>query len=1203
MRVARVVGTVCCLTALLWSARVGWTQEDDPAPSTADAPNGAAVESDSTGQSAIYIPYERLDDVFEDLNSTVVLPYAEYLKLWRAGQPHVADGGKVDAVITRSTYTVTIDEDVARIQAELTVNVLGKPWVEVPVRFGDAAVGTLTVKGDELDEGDVLLKGTGDGTYALLFGKAGLHTLTIELVSRVRTSPDGREFTFECPPVGITTLELTIPEAEQTVQVTPQIVALPVDEAANETRVKVGLGATGRITARWHPRSSAQPEMELLTSVNNRLLVSVEDGLVHTDSYLHFDVLRGRLSEVQVVVPKEHRILDVSADARIKGWRTDEEENRQLVTIELLTESEKDVSVEIHTEGKQAEDAFAVAGIGPDGTVYGIHAVGAVRESGQLVLRHSADLDLTVVEQQGIMRIEQGQVDERIRGNGLAFKYYNPGFVLRALVRPVEPRLVVSQSTQLVFHDDELRLQAQLNYTVERAGIFELNLLLPENLQVDQVASPAMQDYSIDEETRVLTVLLSSKTQGAINLNVTGHLDYTAGTADELTLPLVEPQGVERETGTILVFAPPAIELISDESQVVSAQPMPAPPGQRIGEAVLASAWNYTRRPVTIPVRTVRKPTRLTAEVGTVIDVKPETTEVVTHVDFLVEYAGVDTFRFMVPEAISERLQIESVSGDAAAPAIKQKSAADPVDGWVTWTVVMQRDVLGRQRFELRYDLRQATAGEETDDAADADEDAQAAAPADDADDDAADDADADADESTDEADVEPADQIEIAIVRPLGLEEANNRDAVPLTRARGEILVKKDRSLSVSAIAEGSGIEPIDIRELTLISDSGTQAFKYFRQGNDDIVTVTLTRQTFEIEEVVATVVRRALVEVVLGEDATATYRCRFRLKTSERQRLEVALPLGMELLGAFVNDREVRLEKTGAQPEADRERYWIDVARTASSDEEFTLTFQFLWGVSDPPFQSTYGRGGLHLPLPEIGGRETSVAVQQLRVLVWVPETFALVGEPEHFQLDRNRRPFSLVLAAPAGSPGFDPDSWIGGDTGVPLSLPTDGRVQYSYHSLGSRPAIDVNWWSRPRMAGTLSVGLALIGIILLATSWANKLSVLLLLALGAALLGLWDSHLLAHGLAAARYGLAFVLALWLVHALFGVRRGTAAAATAPTPPAASGTTQASTPTAQGTGGTSEAKSEAKKDEKTPDDKPSGETGSPPPDREGDS
>lgn len=138
---------------------------------------------------------------------------------------------------------------------------------------------------------------------------------------------------------------------------------------------------------------------------------------------------------------------------------------------------------------------------------------------------------------------------------------------------------------------------------------------------------------------------------------------------------------------------------------------------------------------------------------------------------------------------------------------------------------------------------------------------------------------------------------------------------------------------------------------------------------------------------------------------------------------------------------------------------------------------------------------------------------------------------------------------------------------------------------------------------MAGTLSVGLALIGIILLATSWANKLSVLLLLALGAALLGLWDSHLLAHGLAAARYGLAFVLALWLVHALFGVRRGTAAAATAPTPPAASGTTQASTPTAQGTGGTSEAKSEAKKDEKTPDDKPSGETGSPPPDREGDS
>ncbi|QDU38171.1 hypothetical protein Mal4_24940 [Maioricimonas rarisocia] len=1194
MRAARVARTVCCLSALLCFASVAWAQETEPDETTNGGQNGAAATSNE--QSAIYIPYDRLGEVFEDLNSTVVLPYAEYLKLWRAGQPHATDGGKVDAVITRSAYTVTIDEDVARIQAELTVNVLGKPWVEVPVRFGDAAVGELTVEGEDLEESDVLLRGTGDGAYALLFGKAGQHTVTIELVSRVRTSPDGREFAFETPPVGITTLELTIPEADQTVQITPQIVSLPVDEAANETRVKAGVGATGKISAQWHPRSSAKPEMELLTSVNNRLLVSVEDGLVHTDAYLHFDVLRGSLSQVQVVVPKDHRILDVSADARIKGWRTDEEENRQLVTIELLSESEKDVAVELHTEGKQAEDAFTVAGIGPDGTVYGIHAVGAVRESGQLVVRHSADLELTVVEQQGIMRIEQAQVDERIRGGGLAFKYYNPGFVLRAMVRPVEPRLVVTQATRLVFHDDELRLSAQLNYTVERAGLFELSLLLPENLQVDRVESPAMQDYSIDDESRVLTVLLSSKTQGAIQLLVTGHLDYTAGSADELTLPLLEPQNVERETGTILVFAPPAIEVISDESEVVSAQPMPAPAGQRVGEAVLTSAWNYTRRPVTIPVRTVRKPTRLTAEVGTVIDVKPESTEVVTHVDFIVEYAGVDTFRFMVPEAISDRLQIESVSSDAAAPAIKQKSAADAVDGWVTWTVVMQRDVLGRQRFELRYDLRQATSdnGAEAGDAADDDADAAADDAADA--DDAAADADADADDAAsdddaDDAGTEPADEIEITIVRPLGLEESNNRDAVPLTRARGEILVRKDRSLSVSAVADGSGIEPIDIRELTLISDSGTQAFKYFRQGDDDIVTATLTRQKFEIEEVVATVVRRALVEIVLGEDATATYRCRFRLKTSERQRLEVALPLGMELLGAFVDDREVRLEKTGAQAEVDRERYWIDVARTASSDEEFTLTFQFLWGVSDPPFQSTYGRGGLHLPLPEIGGRETSVAVQQLRVLVWVPETFALVGEPDHFRLDREPRLFSLFMGAPAGSPKVDPDTWIGGETGVPLSLPTDGRVQYSYHSLGSRPAIDVTWWSRARMAGTLSVGLALIGIILLATSWANKLSFLLLLGLAAALMGLWDSHMLAHGLAAARYGLAFVLALWLIHALFGARRATAAAAATPTPPAGTSTTQAAVIPPPGVF------------EKGTDETSSGEKSSPPPDKDNDS
>ena len=48
-----------------------------------------------------------------------------------------------------------------------------------------------------------------------------------------------------------------------------------------------------------------------------------------------------------------------------------------------------------------------------------------------------------------------------------------------------------------------------------------------------------------------------------------------------------------------------------------------------------------------------------------------------------------------VPEAISEDVRIRSLS-TGTAPAIKEQIAAEEAeDGWITWTILMQRDVVG----------------------------------------------------------------------------------------------------------------------------------------------------------------------------------------------------------------------------------------------------------------------------------------------------------------------------------------------------------------------------------------------------------------------------------------------------------------------------------------------------------------------------
>ena len=207
----------------------------------------------------------------------------EYLRLWeRAGAAdRVAKGPPVSGVITQADYVATVDENLARITATLSVQVLGKSWSEIPIRFGQAAIGKVTaIRNGKATQ--VLLRGTGAGQYALLFPEPGTHAVTLELTARIRASADGHSFDFDCPTVGMTTFELTVPRPEQAVDLTPRLVALPVKTEKGRTRVRARLGATPKISALWYPRVGQKPDMDLLTSVSNYQHVSVRDlSLIH----------------------------------------------------------------------------------------------------------------------------------------------------------------------------------------------------------------------------------------------------------------------------------------------------------------------------------------------------------------------------------------------------------------------------------------------------------------------------------------------------------------------------------------------------------------------------------------------------------------------------------------------------------------------------------------------------------------------------------------------------------------------------------------------------------------------------------------------------------------------------------------------------------------------------------------------------------
>ncbi len=743
------------------------------------------------------------------------------------------------------------------------------------------------------------------------------------------------------------------------------------------------------------------------------------------------------------------------------------------------------------------------------------------------------------------------------------------------------------------------RWSQNLQYIIQRVGVFSLRLRLPDGLTIESVDSDSLQAYRVDEG--VLTITLAEKTAGDVSVKIRGNQSWSSN-AEAADLPVLEPLDVERETAVVRLYVPPSLEAVSSASDVSSATPAAVAAGETWQETPLAGVWQFSRRPVRIPVRTLSKPTRLSASVGTDVNVGPQRTRVTTQIDYLVENAGVDTFRFEVPEAAMDTLVIESIGDSRTSPAIRTRTAGTAVEGWVPWTVVMQRPVTGLQRFRVTYDVRPTLVAPPVESASVVSENGETASlPTETTTDDGvkptpspttgetasptADDtasppngetASPAAEEATSpptgettsplsssgtatkdpEEDAGPSGasgpstalapesvslyRTVIEILRPLGLVATANTQATALEQITGEIRVDKDASLTITSYAQGADVEAIDVRELVHLPTSGAGAYRYFRHPPDEQIVLEIVQARYEVQEVIPTVVSRGLVEMMLDEEPTVTYRCRYMVRSTERQRLRIELPSGMQLLSMTIDGNEVRPEPDPSGGSGGLwDAYFLRVRRSGESDEPFALALQFLRNVKRSPFKEEgYLRGRVDMPLPRIVSGDTLAPVQQLRVVAWVPDEYALVGDPGGFELQGRTSLLSSLLGGPTRVfTNEDLDAWIGCDSSGVLDFPTAGRHAYRYSNLGGANVIKLLWWDRIKVTVLVSLALALIAWMLLGTSWENKLGMLLLLAFAGTLFGLWSSmHALGQGLSAARFGLAFLLGLWLLHSLLG-------------------------------------------------------------------
>jgi hypothetical protein len=1119
-----------------------WCQENETVAGAAEPVQPAAQEAaaDEVEDSAlsqwdrlIYVPFRELQNVLGSDDASVVIPYKQYLELLRH---YLADQSTTTmspaAVITSASYSAMVEDDVVRITAELNLNVLEESaWVKVPVSFGAAAIGTV-----QPNDGSVLLQGNGDGAYELLLKGPGTRTVTIELLAMIQTSPESRSFRIACPPTGISNLEVTVPEPEQAIEISPRQVMLPGPEAvAGTTTVRASLGSTDHFEVKWNPRAGSKPVMDLLSSATNQTETRIEAGLIQAESKLSWEILRGELREVVLLAPKNARIIDVLAPGgNLRSWEIDDSaETHQQIRVELLSPATGRFDLTVQTERSPEGDTFQVIGRDDQGAVHGVHADGVVREAGRITVTTDAALTSAVLTQSGVKQVEAISEAKGDTESRSAWEFSGMSARLVMQIRPVEPRLLVQHAAQVVFRDDELRLRSVLNYTVERAGVFQLVIAVPDTLTIDNVTADGMSEFNVDKESGNVTLSLSRKRQGAIAVTIQAHQKYDATAEDsELEIPTVVPQGTERETGTLTIYAPQFLDVLTVDERLTGLFPARDASAPDISRLRLIGVWNFSRRPILMVTRTSPRPAQVAATIATTAQFEPEVVKVSSLINFNIQNAGLDTLRIAVPESVSENVRFEP-----AAPGIsirQRNRAAAAEDSWVTWTLVLQDETTGSVPISVNWEVPL------NGDAPDA------------------------ADGATDEERVRQFVVTPARVLPPFD-DSQSERRKVTLTQARGEVRLLRHESLSITAESTGETQEAIDVRELELMPQEGYLAFRYFSQP----VSVSVSIREHEIHEVVQTVVSRAAVEVVTEKQPLASWRCRFLLTTSERQRLRINLPAGAELQAPLLDDKRTTMEEASdVQSEEGWDAYYVNVSRETTSDTAFLLTIQFRCPIVDPELLPYEGRGGLQiLRLPTIGDDDGSSVIQQTQLAIWAPKDIAFIGQPDRWtQVGLSE--FSLLrpLDAPTTSRGSGfMDGWL--DRSSTSDFATQGHLAV-FRAVGRQTLIETSWWNRPFVVWVVSGTILALGLILRRTTWENKVTMVLLAVFGVSLWTFRDGYAALQFATAAIPGAAAVLVLWLLGLLLGrhaehpagTTAAPAAAASAATTPASGSPPEAS-------------------------------------------
>jgi len=530
---------VVALLGIAVSSAAGPLMAQDPPAGSEDG----GRKEEAIREQNIYIPYQKLRQVFEKHGRGVFLPYEKFQELWRAAReqtrPPAEQKPPVGALISEIENEATVSQDVVRVKARLKIEVLAEGWNQIPLRLADAGITSATL-GDQ----PARIVGNAKQGYRLLVEKKGKQPeqieLALEYAKAIDKAPGQNSVSFQAPLAAVSRWRVRIPQSGVKVNIHPLIAATEVPAGSarvsdpagqlgqetgrnagadaagqpppDETVVLAFVGAAPTVRIDWTPKAEGAMGLEALASVQAEQQVWVGEGVTRTRTRLAYTISRAELGQLRIEVPADQKVAGVF-DPNVRQWSVEKVDDRQRITAQLFQPAKASQQVTVELEqfsGDQRAGPLKV----PAGK-----ALGADRQQGVLVVQVAEGLRAAATPTVGLLQIDAAELPKSLAAAKWDFSYrYATGeYGLELQIEKVQPRILADALVEAYLEPERLSVDLAVVYTVQRAGVFQLELDVPAGFEVRQVHGRAIagaraaevdsHDLQGEDKTRRLLVV------------------------------------------------------------------------------------------------------------------------------------------------------------------------------------------------------------------------------------------------------------------------------------------------------------------------------------------------------------------------------------------------------------------------------------------------------------------------------------------------------------------------------------------------------------------------------------------------------------------------------------------------------------------------------------------------------------------------